>query len=447
MDSRVDPVVRHNYVTLNNSYIHLCQYSIYDSILSHPSTWPAKPSHMHPSEPSRLALPGSNPGYSSRPALGSDVAARQYQQQQQMTPRQRSMIVDEVFMPTKLIVFIPGNPGVLGVYHDFLKKLFHQVTNISFDRSNQPTVLAIGHNNFDHPSHCTFKVEQKVRLEEGDLNFVEREISRSYIRDPHHMELQVLNKLIILKKLLKFSMAECKIIFVGHSIGCYVILKLLQDKVISNAHVGSIFIHPALENLALTPKGQRFDQMFQYNLDTVGKVLAFCMDKLVPRSMKLYLFRYFCSEQFMHEASQICVDSILQLVCSTTYKALVQMAKSELKLVKRINLETMIEPHVDKLRLIYAKDDGWVNENNRLTMRAVYPDLYIEEQDTMHAFIMDPETVTSYSIKVAAMIGNIYDQYFDTRSTTMDNTTSNSSSSSGERTVTSDSSTSSTPLS
>lgn len=303
-----------------------------------------------------------------------------------------------------LVIFIPGNPGALGVYHDFLRLVAKQVAR----GDGATAILAIGHNNFDHPDHVNYPAEEKIFLDEKKLNFVEKTLAGRYIHDPHHVELQVLNKLIILKRLIRSLDSPAKVTFVGHSIGCYVILRLLQDKQLASMHANSILIHPALENLALTEKGRFFDRVFQTRLDLPTKLIAFLLDTLLPRSLKMTLTRYQCSREFVENSSDEVLESMMQLVCSRHLSALVGMAKSELAYVKQLDCEQLIKHHVPKLKLLYAMEDHWVNESHRRALKRLYRDeIHIEERDTLHAFVMDPKAVAEYANIVTKFVDKV----------------------------------------
>lgn len=391
-----DPFVEHSYVQLNSSCVHLVQYGLGESILKFPFS------------SSALTNQDSSLISCSTRSASESLSSRQSKSSNSHIKLNDTIIPKKQLQ--KLIVFIPGNPGILGIYHDFLVSLFQILSAHLSTRRQPPTILAISHNNFDHPeTGVQYKIRESVCLEEGDLNFAERALAANYIEDPHHVELQVLNKLIILKRLLKTSDIDYKIVFVGHSIGCYIILRLLQDRTLSASHVGTVMIHPALENLALTQSGLKFSRVFAYKLDLVARPIALLLDKLLPKPAKLALTKWFCSSRYVKSSSEVALESVAQLVCQRTLYALVQMAKSEFQVVKDLNTDTLIKPHISKLKLIYAINDHWVNTDNRRLLKDLYPDLHVEEQDKMHAFVMDPQTVREYSVKVGQFIKNFID--------------------------------------
>lgn len=345
-----NPPIIHSYVQVNKSFVHLAQYGSTESILK-----------RNPNE------------------------------------QDCKLQCDK---PKKLIIFVPGNPGILGVYHDFLIALLERFS----DHQDQPHILAIGHNNFDHPDCVDHHIDETISLSDEDLNFVEKSRCADLVCQPHHIELQVQNKLIILKKLLKNGLQNYRIVFVGHSVGCYVILRLLQDKQVSNSHRLSVLIHPALENLAKTEGGTKVATWFRYKLDYPARAVALILDNLIPKSVKLAITKWNFSPEYLQYSSQVAVESMSQMVCRRTLTALVEMAKSELALIGDLQVESMIKPHISKLRLIYAVNDHWVNIDNRHMLKDLFPDMHIEEQPNLHAFVMEPKTVAEYAAKVNVFV-------------------------------------------
>lgn len=377
-----NPTTLHSYIKLNNSFVHTVQYS------------------------------GPNVENIVRPRASS-------------SPNQ-SLNGTSPSSPSKrnIIVFIPGNPGLLGVYHDYLCSLYKTICHPSNRRAHgQPIILAISHNNFDHPDCCQQLAAQarKINIDESEMNFVEKSMVKSYINEPHNIELQVINKLIILKRLVLSPVEDDnqnkqqnidKVIFVGHSIGCYVILKLLQDKQLSqHHHAGTIMIHPALENLALTEKGSITATYFNFKMDLLLRGIALVLDTFLPKSVKINLTKWATSREFAESSSEIVLESMSTMASASSLNALIEMAKSEFSQVKNINNGQMIEPHLDKLHLIYANTDHWVNKEHREQLKRLYEDrISIEVEPTLHAFIMDPETVSSYAVKVGMLIEDLLEE-------------------------------------
>lgn len=393
-----DPIVRHIYVKIHRSFVHLAQYGHGENIIIRSAR----------SSPSSSFV--SNHGDSHQQSL-SNTSTSSISGQPKPSSSSMSLLADRNRL-SKLIIFVPGNPGVLGVYHDFLVTLYRTLNKPS-NKGDNPVILAMSHNNFDHPDHCDYRADERICIEESELSFVEKTKLDAY-KDPHEIELQVMNKLIILKRLLKLDLRRanenaCKLVFVGHSIGCYVLLRLLQDRTLAKFHAGSILVHPALENLATTEKGAAISRYFAFKLDYVMHLMAYVMEKVLPKWAKLNITKWLCSPELVESSSNTVLESIAQMASPLTLTAIIEMAKSELANVKGLDHETMIKPHASKLKLIYTIGDHWVNGANRLELSERYPELHIEEQQTLHAFVMDPNVVTNYAIKIGIFIQDIFE--------------------------------------
>uniref|UniRef100_A0A6G1SIC5 Lipid droplet-associated hydrolase n=1 Tax=Aceria tosichella TaxID=561515 RepID=A0A6G1SIC5_9ACAR len=379
------PEVRHSHVKLNNSVTHLVQYGSNESFI--------KIAHQS-SNTESLETISEQPSMLSSSSQTNNTTSRSKQDG------------SESAVLKQLIIFVPGNPGILGIYHDFLVSLYKTIVKPSV-KNSRIAIVAMSHNNFDHPDCCNYDSSDMICIEDKDLDSFERSKANEY--ESHNVELQVLNKLIILRKLIKLDPNRYRVVFIGHSIGCYIILRLLQDKTVAFSHAGSILIHPALENLASTKKGTVIARYFNFKVDLAMRFAAYICELLLPNSLRLSLTKRFCSAEFVRFSSEIVLESIAQLGCSKAVAALVEMARSEFKQVLDIDHKTLIEPHASKLRLIYAIGDHWVNVESKQELLDCYPSLHIEEQPTLHAFIMDPQVMSDYAIKIGIMVQDCFD--------------------------------------
>lgn len=371
-----EPIIKHSFVQINRSYVHLVNYGSGESVF-------------------KLQSDGGSSEAEGclQSAKISPKSLNRNGDADKKDPETKDENSTKLGQKNRLIIFIPGNPGVLGVYHDFLKRIFN-LRPWSNSKLKKTTIIAIGHNDFDHPDHVDYRAEERICIEETELNFVERAISHKY--EPHHIELQVINKLVILHKIIKLYQSH-ELYFVGHSIGCYIILRLLQDRQISSIHNGSILLNPALENLALTPKGTTIDRIFSFKLDLLMHSVAYVIDNLLPKQLKLSLTKLLCSDEFIKSSSDMVIESVMQLACQKTLSALIKMAKSELAVVKDINEDLLIEPHVDKLELVFAEKDHWVNEAFRVKLcnRRILRGVTVVP--ALHAFVMDHHDSMEYA--------------------------------------------------
>lgn len=299
-----------------------------------------------------------------------------------------------------LVVFVPGNPGYWGVYHSFLGDLYQKVTESDPDA----TILVICHNNFDHPDHVKHPVDERIVLSELDILEAESKILDVYKNEPNHTEMNVFIKEIILKRLLEYKLDAYKLCFVAHSIGAYCCMRLIEDPQIAVAHAGSVYLHPAVENLATTPKGLKTLTYVQpFMLEYLLLPLAYVIDNFLPRNLKLQLYGTYFPKGYMDEASTIVQESVLQFMTPQSMRALVEMARSEFTCVKDAKL-ALLQSNASKISFIYAKDDYWVNSSFVSKLKESVQGLNLIELPNPHAFTNDKKVVDDYVERTANFI-------------------------------------------
>jgi len=138
-----NPITKHSYVRINGSFVHLLQYGPGESLIKSPSNLSTNTSASNSSNCYSL----TNKTSSNSNSFNS------------YTTENNTILSARESHSQRLIIFIPGNPGVLGLYHDFLESLSRMLSSSSAidGPNNQPTILAISHNNFDHPDHVDYK--------------------------------------------------------------------------------------------------------------------------------------------------------------------------------------------------------------------------------------------------------------------------------------------------
>lgn len=154
-----------------------------------------------------------------------------------------------------LIYFLPGNPGLIRYYQPFLHKLYALLSTCSTTESPRFHICGHSHSGFE-TAHVGRKFEplgldQQIKDQEQLLyNHIESHRNRTG-RNP-------------------------KVILIGHSVGCYMLLELIQqhrDKIqeLLNQHgdnieegeedfdlIGGILLFPTITDIAKSPLGMVF---------------------------------------------------------------------------------------------------------------------------------------------------------------------------------------------
>ncbi|KAM3932387.1 lipid droplet-associated hydrolase isoform 2-T2 [Leptodactylus fuscus] len=261
--------------------------------------------------------------------------------------------------PKVLFLIIPGNPGVIGFYKTFLQTLY-----CGFKR--QYPVWAIS-----HAGHCSPPMGMDMTNEHDHQ-----------IEDVFGLNGQIKHKLFFLKQNVP---ADVKLVLIGHSIGCYIILEMMKRspelKVLK-----SILLFPTIERMAQSPQGKIMTPwlcnlryvvyMPLYLLSFLPEVMKTFLVKLALRGIKaadetlvvasLNLFRMDCAANGMYMGSQEMV-----------------------KVVERDN--ATIKKHLSQLIFYYGAADSWCPVQYYEDIRKDFPkgDIWLCDKGYRHAFVLD----------------------------------------------------------
>lgn len=153
-----------------------------------------------------------------------------------------------------------------------------------------------------------------------------------------------------------------KLVMLGHSIGCYMILELIDKYPNVRTMVEhSILIFPAIDSLGAIPEGQKVRRLvdrFYYVL----LALAYFMQTFTTESMKFWLLRKVFYNHIPNEGykpiPEPVMRSALGVLTPAGFKAMICMALSEFNTVKDPNFE-LIESNSDRISILYGEADTW----------------------------------------------------------------------------------------
>ena len=253
-------------------------------------------------------------------------------------------------LSSKSLVIIPGNPGLGGFYIPFaheLYKLFNEKISILI-------VSQAGHS---PPVKRCFTLNEQIE-----------------------------HKLKSIEQLLPTS-ENHRLILIGHSIGAYMVLKMLDR--LENRIDRAFFLFPTIERMKESSAGQRFVRWYPILLYLLP-FLCLLVNLLCPID---WLKRKMISSYFSAsppDDRSILVDTVLyDLLNPRTITNLLQMANEEMSVVKNRN-DDIIERFLAKLTFYYGTNDHWVPNEIVNEMKSVYPhgDILQCRNQYMHAFVL-----------------------------------------------------------
>ena len=130
---------------------------------------------------------------------------------------------------------------------------------------------------------------------------------------------------------------EAKIILIGHSIGAYIILKLLKHSKRSSDILKAILLFPTIEKMALSPSGWHVSPIVNYFKWPV--VFLSSMVSWLPAFLKKWMVHWWFSRRNVNDRA---ISSVLKLLNSQSVNACLTMARDEMAEVVDVDEEVSI---------------------------------------------------------------------------------------------------------
>jgi len=277
-----------------------------------------------------------------------------------------------------VILMIPGNPGNERFYEYFGRCV---LDNLATSRTDSKFLFFT----VSHLNHVKLPAEFE---ESSDHNGNDRFL----------LDVQVEHKVAFCREYLPRSR---QVFLLGHSIGSYMMLKILPQLVSHGFDVQkAVALFPTIERMAVSPNGQRMTPVLSFfnRYDFLVKLLAWWID-FVPFTVKKWL----CSWHMNHSNVP---DSVLtaaaELPCLHVFRNIIHLSNDEMQLVTDLDKSLLSFP--DKLVFYYGTTDGWCPLSYGEDMKELLPEeqVLIDEEQCEHAFVIRDSDVVAR--KVAEMI-------------------------------------------
>lgn len=177
---------------------------------------------------------------------------------------------------------------------------------------------------------------------------------------------------------------DTRLVLIGHSIGCYMILNLLSH-IPKDQVLRCFMLFPTIEKMQQSPNGRVFKPLlnyFRWGILTAVKLLSFLSPQIQRRLIQYHL-RSFNTPECSITASMslfnpVCVDH-------ATY-----MAKQELFVVDQLQVD-LLKQHIDKMSFYFGSVDKWCPKEYCFALQEKFPDADIRlcQMDFSHAFVLD----------------------------------------------------------
>ena len=267
---------------------------------------------------------------------------------------------------SSLLLVVPGSPGMGHFYIPFATKLFE----LGEGRYDVAVVSHAGHS----PGH--------IRPQEGGSSRPKdaSNTEEGGHKDWYSLEDQISHKLEYIRK---HASNKDSLFLVGHSIGSWMILQMLQ-KLEPRLVKKIALLFPTIEKMGITPNGQRLAPLFS-TLRRPFTALVWALSSF-PNFFRRFILNWYFhttpSEHVEHMA-----EATMNINSRSMYNIL-RMAYQEMDEVVEPPIH-VIDEHIDKMVFYYGMGDRWTVETCYKDMAARYPDkdVYLCGKGFPHAFV------------------------------------------------------------
>jgi len=258
-----------------------------------------------------------------------------------------------------LVLVVPGNPGISHLYIPFARKIF--------ELGRKMLDVSVVSNAGQSPG-C-----YKASSATGSYS--------SKASDWFCLQDQVKHKLAYLEQ---EAAERNSLILIGHSIGCLVVLKMME-KLDPTRVKKVILLFPVIERVALSPKARSKVSYLWSFLQGPFLIVAWIMFKLTPSFIWSYIWKYYFSKSPLEHFD--CLTEGMMLLNEKCLYNLLQYARYEMNKIQEPPLD-LISKNINKTVFYYGAKDSWNVENCYQNMAARYPGkVHLLPPHVKHAFV------------------------------------------------------------
>ncbi|XP_033727354.1 lipid droplet-associated hydrolase-like [Pecten maximus] len=282
--------------------------------------------------------------------------------------------------PTDRLLFliIPGNPGVIQYYERFMERLF---------RANEGgiPVWGVSHTGHVHdpanPSSHSSSIQQN---DPSSCSSPDRLSIGHHPNEPFTLKGQIQNKIEFINKHVP---EDVRLILIGHSIGCYMILKMLNE--LSPRKVSRCFLlFPTIEQMAASPNGKLATPLLKW-LRWLAVGAAHSLSILSTKAKYQLVLWHFRAKKSHKEIPDCIYKATMELFTPSCLANVLFMANEEMQQVDTLE-EDLVRQHADKLCLYYGQSDAWCPREYFYNLRdkAFNSDIRLCNRGYEHAFVI-----------------------------------------------------------
>jgi len=252
-----------------------------------------------------------------------------------------------------VILFLPGNPGLLGFYIPFLSAIHA--------RDTSGALAIFGHAHLGH----TPDIEDLTQRHADSSLFA-----------------QVESAVEALDAIKNSFGSKTKVVIIGHSVGAWIALQVLKAR--PDDVSAEFLLFPTICHIRETPNGRRLAWLFRHPFRRIVSTSSY-ITRLLPDAILSLLFPAWPSTQLL------VLRSLLN--SPESIHACLTMADEEMKAIHDLDIDLLWE-HRHRLSMYFSDQDEWVGEQRNVITRCFRADpgdirVVHGQHDIPHAFCIN----------------------------------------------------------
>ncbi|XP_068143360.1 LOW QUALITY PROTEIN: lipid droplet-associated hydrolase [Drosophila tropicalis] len=266
--------------------------------------------------------------------------------------------IEETITEKELVICITGNPGLPGFYTEFGASLQQELGNLP--------VWVIGHAGHDDPPEASIREVPQLSGNEELFN----------------LDGQIRHKIEFITK---YVPNDVKIHLIGHSIGAWMILQLLQEQSIRKRIKKCYLLFPTVERMMESPNGWIFTKIAMPLYSVFGYIF-FSFFNFLPVWLRMILIQIYF---LIFSIPKVFIGTALKYSKASVAEKVVFLADDEMARVIGLQHD-IVEKNLDLLKLYYGTTDGWVPISYYEQLKKHYPqvDAQLDTKKIDHAFVL-----------------------------------------------------------
>ncbi|KAI8816676.1 uncharacterized protein EV422DRAFT_571435 [Fimicolochytrium jonesii] len=253
-----------------------------------------------------------------------------------------------------VVLMIPGNPGLVEYYEEFLRRL-HQALK------GEMTFLGASHLGHSAAVRTIGKLYSVKEQVEHKLQLLD-EVERRYGRDT-------------------------KVVLIGHSFGAWVNIEILKAR--PDANVVKVFeLFPAIMKIRASPQGRIFS-LFDWPLIRTVPALLVGSIRFVAQPFPKLLNSLVSTFSRNHKTPREVSTTVERFLHYSTVSNAMHLASDEMRTIDELDVET-IQKHAEKFVMYYGAGDHWVPQSQYEEMKNKFPNVTVHlcEDNIPHSFCL-----------------------------------------------------------